>query len=99
MEVKTRLNRRIPARDHKIVQGRHRKRSEVILNPDHEKLNSFGTDFIPDGAKTYIVSIDTDYRYLWQDGKLIDPEGNKLDLKNILKETKIMKSKLERVVK
>lgn len=71
MEVTSRLNRRIPARHHKIIEKDRRKRTEVILNPDHEKLNSFGTDFIPNGAKTYIVSIDPDYRYIWQDGKLI----------------------------
>jgi hypothetical protein len=95
MEYRVKLNRRIPARDHKIVSNYRRKRTEVILNPDHEKLNSFGTDFIPNGAraKPHIVGIDRDYRYIWQDGKLIDPEGNKLDFKNILNETKKLKSK------
>jgi len=29
----------------------------LFLNPDHEKLNSFGTDFIPNGAKAYLVNM------------------------------------------
>jgi hypothetical protein len=88
MEFKSKLNRRIPARYHKIIEEDRRKRTEVILNPDHEKLNSFGTDFIPNGAKAYLVDIDPDYRYIWQDGTLIDKDGNKVDLKKIVKETK-----------
>ena len=79
MEFRQKLNRRIPARNHKIVHDIRVKRTEVILNPDHKKLNSFGTDFIPDGAKTFIVSIDPDYRYIWRDGKLVDKDGREQD--------------------
>ncbi len=88
MEYRQKLNRRIPARNHKIAEETHMKRTDVILNPDHEKLNSFGTDFIPDGAKTYIVSIDPDYRYIWRDGALIDPDGSEVHLKRIVNQIK-----------
>jgi len=74
MEVTSKLNRQIPARNHKLIQEWHRKRTEVILNPDHEKLNSFGTDFIPNGAKAHFT-INPNVNYIWQNGKVVDDKG------------------------
>jgi hypothetical protein len=45
----------------------HHKRTEVILNPDHEALKSFVADDIPDG--TNVDFSDDKTKYIWQDGK------------------------------
>ena len=45
----------------------HHKRTEVILNPDHEALKSFVADDIPDGTN---VDFSHDKsKYIWQNGK------------------------------
>ncbi|MHC4773400.1 MAG: hypothetical protein ACYS8S_07510, partial [Planctomycetota bacterium] len=46
------------------------KIEELIMNPDHEALDSFGLGFIRDGARVHISGIDA-IRYTWQDGELI----------------------------
>jgi hypothetical protein len=45
----------------------HHKRTEVILNPDHEALKSFVADDIPEGTNVDISDDKT--KYIWQNGK------------------------------
>ena len=49
----------------------HHKRTEVIVDPDHDKLRSFIPDHIKDGAKVYIVGIPHSVNYTWKKGELI----------------------------
>jgi hypothetical protein len=57
----------------------HHERYEFVLNPDHEALNSFVPDNIPDGAKVYITSHKDSrgglIKYTWQDGNVVDANG------------------------
>jgi len=48
------------------------KRTEFLINPDHEALGSFLPDDIPNGALIFAHGT----RYTWQDGKLIPNKGN-----------------------
>lgn len=48
----------------------HVKRTEVILNPDHDALGSFVPDDIENGSKVYVVQVPG-ITYIWQDGELI----------------------------
>jgi len=60
----------------------HKKITEVILNPDHEVLSSFAPDDIKNGAKVYIQQVPGVY-YTWQDGKVVDEKGQKVDLEKV----------------
>ena len=51
-------------------QKLHCKRTEIILNPDHDALGSFLPTDIPNGARVSIAGIHN-IRYIWQDGELI----------------------------
>jgi len=53
----------------------HNKRTAITLNPDHEALGSFVPDDIKNGAKVYIAPLMS-IHYTWQDGKVVDKEGN-----------------------
>ena len=55
--------------------SRHRKRTKVIINPDHDALESFVPSDILDGARVTVVGI-RDITYTWQDGKWIPDKGN-----------------------
>lgn len=68
----------------------HHERHEFVLNPDHEALNSFVSDDIPNGTKAYI-SGGGQINYIWQDGKLVDEKGQEVDLEKI--NTKTQKKK------
>jgi hypothetical protein len=66
----------------------HHKRTELILNPDHEAMGSFVPD-IPNGPNVRIVGLDSKSgKYTWRDGAVVDANGNKVDLEKISKETK-----------
>jgi hypothetical protein len=51
------------------------KVEDLIMNPDHKELDSFGLDFIRDGALVYVSGTRT-IGYTWQNGKLIPAETN-----------------------
>jgi hypothetical protein len=51
----------------------HHNRTQVLLNPDHDKLKSFVADDIPNGTKVS-MSGDSTANYIWQDGKAV-PAG------------------------
>jgi len=47
----------------------HHKRTEMVLNPDHNTLGSFVADDIPDGTKVIFPGRFDKTTYVWQDGK------------------------------
>jgi hypothetical protein len=59
------------------------KVTDIVLNPDHEALNSFVPDDIENGARVYIIGLEG-IRYTWRDGAVVDKDGHKVDLKNSL---------------
>lgn len=64
----------------------HVKRTKMIINPDHEKLKSFIPD-VPDGWTARIAGFDgfdKEDRFTWQAGKVIDKDGNEVDLKKLV---------------
>ena len=56
----------------------HHKRTEILLNPDHEKLGSFSADDIPDGTSV-IVSGHYGDKVKWQNGKVLTEDGKNVD--------------------
>jgi hypothetical protein len=50
------------------------KKIEFVLNPDHDALGSFESDFIRDGARVRISGIP-DVIYTWQNGNIVDKNG------------------------
>ena len=52
----------------------HIKRTEVILNPDHDMIDSFVPDDIANGTRVDIVQVPG-ISYIWQDGKVVDTNG------------------------
>jgi hypothetical protein len=69
----------------------HHEIYEFALNPDHEALNSFVPDDIPNGAKVSIVGV-RGRKFTWQDGKIVDEKGREVDYKGKAKENKADKS-------
>jgi hypothetical protein len=57
------------ARKGETVKWRHR-RTEMILNPDHNTLGSFFPE-IPDGTKVIYPNRFDTTEYIWQDGKAV----------------------------
>ena len=53
----------------------HHKITDFLLNPDHAALDSFSLGYIRNGTKTNIIGVKG-IEYTWQDGQLIDDEGN-----------------------
>ena len=49
----------------------HHKRTEMILNPDHDALGSFVADDIMDGTKTIFPRRSDTIEYIWQKGKAV----------------------------
>ena len=79
--------------DRRFVEGyfnkadHHYKRTQIILNPDHEKLGSFADPIFEDPSNdpqlingTPVTTDNIPIQYTWQDGKLIDENGMVADL-------------------
>lgn len=49
-------------------------RTDVIINPDHKKLDSFGTSKIRNGTEVGITGT-RNTNFTWQDGKVVDKDG------------------------
>jgi len=52
----------------------HHTRTEITINPDHEALGSFEPDDIKNGTHVFLLDA-TEKQYLWQDGKVVDANG------------------------
>jgi hypothetical protein len=61
-------------------ERRHYKVNDVLLNPDHNDLGSFLPDDIRDGAQVYFAEQDLRIPYTWQNGKIVDKNGQEVDL-------------------
>jgi hypothetical protein len=67
-------------REYKYVNGDYLKsfikikKTEFVLNPDHDALGSFEPEFIRNGARVRISGI-RDVTYTWQNGKIADENG------------------------
>nr|MBC8481763.1 hypothetical protein [Planctomycetota bacterium] len=59
-----------------LKTNHHIKRTEFVLNPDHDALGSFDIDYVRNGARTVILGVKG-IKYRWQDGELI-PNIDKL---------------------
>ncbi len=55
---------------HAMREDKHIEVSEIVLNPDHETLGSFRTDYIPNGTRVSLYPI-LQISYTWQDGELV----------------------------
>ena len=59
------------------ITKRRYKRTDVLLNPDHDGLGSFAPDF-PNGCRVQVKgleSIDESKKYTWQSGQVVDDKG------------------------
>jgi len=61
-----------PGRD--VLQEVHHVVTDIILNPDHDALGSFDTDFIRNGALVIVRGVKG-ITYRWQGGKIVDTNG------------------------
>ena len=61
---------------------------EVHLDPDHDKEGSFLTDDIPNGTQVLLEGVPLDVIQIWQDGAVVDKDGNEVDMEKIVNETK-----------
>jgi len=61
-----------------FTESDHIKRTEIILNPDHDALGSFVPSDIRNGATVEIRDLDGEY--IWQDGKVVDEQGRTVDI-------------------
>jgi len=52
----------------------HHKRTEVVLNPDHDALGSFVPDDILNGARVQVGN-NTTIQYTWQNGQVVGAKG------------------------
>lgn len=57
-----------------LESKKHHKRTEVILNPDHDALGSFVPDDVRNGSLVHIVGNDR-IKYIWRDGEVVDANG------------------------
>ncbi|MHC4757922.1 MAG: hypothetical protein ACYTE8_04630 [Planctomycetota bacterium] len=67
-------------------QSWHCKVTEIVLNPDHDKLRSFSQYDVKDGADIRVVMkgnrviTDMNQKYTWRDGKVVGSDGREVDL-------------------
>ena len=62
--------------------------SEISFNPDHENLESFGLTDIPNGTPTRLTAFPSNIDFIWQDGRVLDKNGNEVDPQKAGHETK-----------
>jgi hypothetical protein len=86
MEVYAGCDRRF-AEGYFVKNDIHYKRTQIILNPDHEKLGSFADPIFEDPSNdpelingTPVTTDNIPIEYTWLDGKLIDANGRAADM-------------------
>ena len=91
MEADAGCDRVMPSGDF-VKEDYHYKRTQIILNPDHDKLGSFADPIFEDpnndpelvnGTRVTINFLPT--RYTWQDGQVVDEKGQKVDLEKLIR--------------
>jgi len=81
VEVNAGYHRTIGSPKYYMDEDNHYKHTQIILNPDHDKLGSFADPNDPElvnGTRVRLHRRPT--RYFWQDGKVVDSSGNAIDL-------------------
>jgi len=79
------------AQGHFSKDDYHYKRTKIILNPDHDKLGSFDDPLenpsndpeLKNGTRVRLNNLPIEYT--WQDGKVVDANGRKVDLEKLNK--------------
>ncbi|MHC5060176.1 MAG: hypothetical protein ACYTFK_03725 [Planctomycetota bacterium] len=79
MEAEVELIQELPRRVH-YEEKRYHKRTEFILDPNHDEMGSFLPDDIKNGANVILLYDQGEFEYTWQDGKIIDDKGRALDM-------------------
>ena len=71
---------------------------EVNLDPDHDEEGSFLTDDILNGTQVLLEGLPLNVMLAWQDGAVVDADGNKVDVDKLIKaeSQKVKKSKSKR---
>jgi len=64
---------------------------EVNFAPDHDKEESFLTDDIPNGTQVRLEGVPLNLILTWQDGAVVDKDGNEVDMEKIVNETKTVR--------
>jgi len=84
VEVNAGYHRTIGSPAYYMDEDQHYKRTQIILNPDHDKLGSFADPLLEDpnndpelvnGTRVKMMVDDRRTEYTWQDGKVIDKDG------------------------
>lgn len=77
-----------------VKEDYHYKRTQIILNPDHDKLGSFADPILEDpnndpelvnGTRVEMMVDGRRIEYTWQDGKLVDANGREVNLEKLNK--------------
>jgi hypothetical protein len=101
MEADAGCDRIMPSGDF-VKEDYHYKRTQIILNPNHDKLGSFADPIFEDpnndpelenGTRVTINFLPT--RYTWQNGQVVDEKGQKVDLEKLIR-LKVKKPKPKR---
>ena len=80
-EMKMKRNRQNRQNESNTALKRDIELTSILINPDHDALDSFSIDGIRDGAKASVIgngpSGEYVWRdgYVWQDGKVLDADG------------------------
>ncbi len=68
----------------------HMKRTNIVLNPDHDKLGSFVPDKVRNGARVNLIGQKRLRRlprgvseYTWKDGTVVDMQGREVDMETL----------------
>jgi hypothetical protein len=77
----------------------HYKRSNIVLNPDHDKLGSFDNPLLENPANdpelkgetrvNLILPDSTSMKATWQDGQVVDESGKVIDVSELWDTTKL----------
>ncbi|MHC4132257.1 MAG: hypothetical protein ACYSSP_07175 [Planctomycetota bacterium] len=89
VEANAGFHRTIGSPEYYMAEDVRYKRTQVILNPDHESIGSFADPIFedprndPELVNGTLYEVDTDSRpiyHTWQDGKLFDDDGKPVDM-------------------
>jgi Leucine-rich repeat (LRR) protein len=61
---------------HKSISEKDLTFSMITLNPDHDALGSFLLDDVANGSDVLVRPLPPSMKFVWQDGKVVDKEGN-----------------------
>lgn len=84
VKAKCQINDTVPNNGYMKIESEVELTS-ILINPDHDALNSFTTDDIKDGAMVMIdgIPVPVPPTYTWKKGKIVDRTGHEIDPKNL----------------